>query len=302
MIYLFLLETKPFKKENIDSYLKPDQKISPQISPSPKKMIASPTKNTQFSPYKRFAKRRSVVLEPNKFDDLHKIMQNSPKNVDSPKNKGKRRKSLEGEPLILLKNMELNKDEEKKNKEINNKRIQQITNRQNKKKRYAEGDITIEPAYKQSKKQKLDNNPLGNNKFMDEDEEKIIDKESSDSENSESEENYEFDDDDEVLKYEGYLYKLVENKMRKLWFKLVHRDLYFYKDQKDQSHRGMHNLSGLFVQVEQAKIFEDKKYYAFSVVYPAKTRIYFCDDEKQFKSLISNLRKATGYTNLLDIY
>ena len=300
MIYLFLLETKPFKKENIDSYLKPDQKKSPQISPSPKKMIASPTKNTQFSPYKRFAKRRSVVLEPNKFDDLHKIMQSSPKNVDSPKNKGKRRKSLEGEPLILLNNMELNKDEEKKNKEINNKRIQQIS--QNKKKRYAEGDITIEPAYKQSKKQKLDNNPLGNNKFMDEDEEKIIDKGSSDSENSESEENYELDDDDEVLKYEGYLYKLVENKMRKLWFKLVHRDLYFYKDQKDQSHRGMHNLSGLFVQVEQSKTFEDKKYYAFSVVYPAKTRIYFCDDEKQFKSWISNLRKATGYTNLLDIY
>ena len=193
MIYLFLLETKPFKKENIDSYLKPEERKSPVKSPSPKKMIASPTKNTQFSPYKRFVKRRSVVLEPNKMDDLHKLMETSPspKNVDSPKNKGRRRKSLESEPLILLKNMDLPKEEGKKNKEIDNKRIQQITNRQNKKKKYAEGDdITIEPAYKQSKKKKMDNNPLVSNKFMDEDEEKIIDRNSTESENSESEENY----------------------------------------------------------------------------------------------------------------
>ena len=37
MIYLFLLETKPFKKENIDSYLKPEERKSPVKSPSPKK-------------------------------------------------------------------------------------------------------------------------------------------------------------------------------------------------------------------------------------------------------------------------
>ena len=217
MIYLFLLENKPFKRENIDSYLKPEERKSPTISPSPKKMIASPSKNTQFSPYKKFVKRRSVVLDKNKMDNLHKIMENSPKNIDSPKPKGKRRKSLESiEPLILLQNMEFNKDEEKKPKEIDNKRIQQITNRQNKKQKYEGGDIKIEPAYKQSKKKKiLDNNPLNNNKFMDDDEEKIIDKEYESDEDSASEENYEIDDNEEVLKYEGYLYKLVENKMRK---------------------------------------------------------------------------------------
>ena len=304
MIYLFLLENKPFKRENIDSYLKPEERKSPTISPSPKKMIASPSKNTQFSPYKKFVKRRSVVLDKNKMDNLHKIMENSPKNIDSPKAKGKRRKSLESiEPLILLQNMEFNKDEEKKPKEIDNKRIQQITNRQNKKQKYEGGDIKIEPAYKQSKKKKiLDNNPLYNNKFMDDDEEKIIDKEYESDEDSASEENYEIDDNEEVLKYEGYLYKLVENKMRKLWFKLVHRDLYFYKEQKDYSHRGMHNLSGLFIQVEQEKIYEGKTYFAFSVLYPAKTRIYYCDDEKQYKEWIEKLRKATGFTNLLDIY
>ena len=312
IIYLFLLERKPFKKENVDSYLKPEERQSPVKSPSPKKMIASPTKNTQFSPYRKFIKRKTVILQSNKMDDLHKMIE-SPKNTDSPKTKErikKRRKTLENnDKVILLKNMELKEEEKKskkeKNKEVNDKRVQQITNRQHKNdKKYAGGDITIEPAYKQSKKKKnLDNNPLANNKIMDEDEEKIVDKEPAESdEESGSEENYELDDDEEVLKYEGYLYKLVENKMRKLWFKLVHRDLYFYKDQKDLSHKGMHNLSGLFLQVEPQKIFEGKTYFSFSVIYPVKTRTYFCDDETQYKGWIENLRKATGYTNLLDIY
>ena len=305
MIYLFLLENKPFKRENINSYLKPEERNSPSLSPSPKKLIASPSKNTQFSPYRKFVKRKSVILNKDQTDDLHKMIKNSPNNLDSPtqKRQTKRRRTMEKkEPLILLKNMELNKDDGKKNKEINDKRVHEITNRQNKKKKYEDSEMAIEPAYKQSKKKKLDNNPLSRGKFMDEDEENIIDKEYESDEDNESEENYDIEEDEEVLKYEGYLYKLVENKMRKLWFKLVHRDLYFYKDKNELSHRGMHNLSGLFVQVEQNKVHDGKTYYSFSVVYPAKTRIYFCDDEKQYKEWIENLKKATGYTNLLDIY
>ena len=178
MIYLFLLENKPFKKENIDSYLKPEERKSPTISPSPKKMIASPSKNTQFSPYKRiFKKKRTVIVDNNKVD---KMMEKTLKNNDSPKQRGKlRRRSLEtAEPLILLKKMELKREEIKKNKVIDNKRVKEITNLQKNKKKYLEADINIEPAYKQSKKQKkMDNNPLANNKFMDDDEEKIIDEE-----------------------------------------------------------------------------------------------------------------------------
>ena len=61
MIYLFLLENKPFKRENINSYLKPEERNSPTISPSPKKLIASPSKNTQFSPYRKFVKRKFIL-------------------------------------------------------------------------------------------------------------------------------------------------------------------------------------------------------------------------------------------------
>ena len=294
MIYLFLLGNKPFKKENIESYIKPEERKA-HSPKSPKKMIASPSKNTHFSPYKKLGKRKSVVLDSGTIDNIHKII-DSP--LKSPNDKRfKRRKSVEKkEPLILLQNMELGNEEDKKEKEINDKRVHQIADIMNKKKKYNEGDIELKPAYKQSKKKK------SNKDKNDQDEEVMLDRSSDSGEDSESEENYEFEDDEEIIKYEGYLYKLIDKKMRKLYFKLLYKDLFFYKDKNDVSHRGMHNLSGLFVKVEEAKIFDNKKYFCFSVVYPAKTRMYYCDDEKQFKDWIDNLKKATGYTNLLDIY
>ena len=307
MIYLFLLENKPFKRENIISYMKPEErKNATNFSPSPKKMIASPSKNTQFSPYKKFTKRKSVYLET-QTDKIIQMISNSPNNIDSPtqKRQSKRRRTMERkDPVILLQNMELNKDgENKKNKEINHKRVQEIKKSQKAKKDYQEKDVPIEPAYKQSKKKRnQNNNPLSKEKLEDDKEEKMINEDYENNSDSDSDENYEYEDDEEVIKYEGYLYKLIDNKMRKLWFKLVHRDLYFFKDKKEDSHRGMHNLSGLFIQVEEAKVFEGKRYYCFGVVYPAKTRIYYCNDEKEYKGWIENLKKATGFTNLLDIY
>ena len=307
MIYLFLLENKPFKRENIISYMKPEErKNATNFSPSPKKMIASPSKNTQFSPYKKFTKRKSVYLET-QTEKIHQMISNSPKDMDSPtqKRQSRRRRTMERkDPVILLKNMELNRDEEnKKNKEINNKRVQEITKSIKARKDYQEKDVSIEPAYKQSKKKRnQNNNPLSKEKLKDDEEEKMAKDDYEDESGSDNDEDYEYEDDEEVIKYQGYLYKLIDNKMRKLWFKLVHRDLYFFKDKNEDSHRGMHNLSGLFIQVEEAKVFEGKKYYCFGVVYPAKTRIYYCTDEKEYKGWIENLKKATGYTNLLDLY
>ena len=67
-------------------------------------MIASPSKNTHFSPYKKLGKRKSVVLDSGTIDNIHKII-DSP--LKSPNDKRfKRRKSVEKkEPLILLQNM-----------------------------------------------------------------------------------------------------------------------------------------------------------------------------------------------------
>jgi calcium-dependent protein kinase len=90
--------------------------------------------------------------------------------------------------------------------------------------------------------------------------------------------------------------------MRELYFKLIHRDLYFFKNKGDSKHKGMHNLNGLFLQKEKSVNYEGTIYYSFSVVYPTKTRIYYCKDEKEYNEWVEKLKVATGYTNLLDIY
>ena len=111
------------------------------------------------------------------------------------------------------------------------------------------------------------------------------------------------DDEEEVVKHEGYLYKLIDGKkLRKLWFKLLHKDLYFFKNDKETQHKGMHNLSGVFLREDKPQIFGNQKYYVFSIIYPKKERVYYIDNESQYKIWIAKLKTATEYTNLTDIY
>ena len=42
--------------------------------------------------------------------------------------------------------------------------------------------------------------------------------------------------------------------------------------------------------------------YSFSIGFPSKYRLYYCDNEIDYNNWIAALKKATGYTNLLDIY
>jgi calcium/calmodulin-dependent protein kinase I len=102
--------------------------------------------------------------------------------------------------------------------------------------------------------------------------------------------------------YQGYIYKLINEKMVKVWFKLFYKDLFYYKKKKEKTHRGMHNLSGLFLRREATKILNDIIYYSFSIIFPNKKRVYFCDDLKEYKNWIKHLRIATNYSNILKLY
>ncbi len=64
----------------------------------------------------------------------------------------------------------------------------------------------------------------------------------------------------------------------------------------------MHNLSGCFIKEEKPQTINGVVFYPFSVVYPKKMRTYFCEKEHECKQWVLNIRKATGYTNLTDIY
>jgi hypothetical protein len=64
----------------------------------------------------------------------------------------------------------------------------------------------------------------------------------------------------------------------------------------------MHNLSGVFVKEEKSEVLNGIFYYPFSVIYPKKNRTYYCEKESDCREWVMNIRKATGYLNITDIY
>jgi hypothetical protein len=183
-------------------------------------------------------------------------------------------------------------------------------------------DIQLMPAYKQNESNNNDNNK-NNNKGSNEvsescgsifsDEKNNIyninsnsslfnfhdnsDSFSSSSSSSNS------DSEKDILTFEGNLYKMIDNKkLKRLYFKLIHKDLYFFKNEKEKSHKGMHNLSGVFIKENPTNVFNDMTFYSFSLIFPSKTRIYYTPKKADYEKWVNKLKEATGYTNLMDIY
>ena len=90
MIYLFLLENKPFTKENIKSYQSQVKKTNDAPEKEKEKakeaqLIMSPSKNSNFSPYRAFArargKRKTTVVQ--REIDLNKLLKSIFSSPDS---------------------------------------------------------------------------------------------------------------------------------------------------------------------------------------------------------------------------
>jgi hypothetical protein len=111
------------------------------------------------------------------------------------------------------------------------------------------------------------------------------------------------EEDEGEVRFEGYLYKITQSKkIKKLWFKLVHKDLYYFKNKEETAHKGMHNLSGVYVKEEQPIQYDGQNLLCFAVVYPKKNRNYYVDNQKDYTLWLKYIRKSTGYSNLTDIY
>ena len=325
MIYLFLLENKPFTNKNLEAY-ENHENNSRKDSPSKKqkKLIASPTKTANFSPYRRFHRPSSSMHINKESKGILNLMEMSPEKegekVVKPKKKNTSKISKGiiklqalGDDEKITPNVSTFKNNSKRlsEAELDFKRVEDLTNI--KKKKIRESDSPLKPAFKQSKivgKNKKNkensktnkNNENDNNiQFIDEENEEDDEKDSSSDSSFEEVEDLE-EEENNGNNYQGKLYKFVNDKLKELWFKLVYKDLYYYKNKNEKMHRGMHNLSGLFLKAEGAKEVKGKKMYCFSIAFPSKSRVYYCDNEKEYNNWITVLKKATGYTNLLDIY
>ena len=352
MILLFLYEKKPFKKNSLTSYSKKVNKDSLPLSPnvkSPKKLVASPTKNYSFSPYQVITRqrRRTVTLKQSEYlkmremldsevdikrrgsrvgtvgnNDIIKLVPTLKENKAPSKFKQSEKKPLQIQTQTQNQNQiedefyspihrknkinlkELGKD---KNLNVNISDNNKSIERKNKKRNsILFNDATLKPMFKQAKISGNENKDTSRSssilssdlleiKKTNATEELIFD-DFKDEENSEDEEK------ENSVTYEGYLIKVVDKKMRKIWFRLVDKDLFYFKHENDDLHKGMHHLSGVFIQEEEPKTFNGKKYYCFSMIYPKKNRLYYVDNEKDYKNWVEKLKLSTGYTNLTDIY
>jgi hypothetical protein len=86
------------------------------------------------------------------------------------------------------------------------------------------------------------------------------------------------------VKFEGYLYKLTINmKFKKIWFKLVENDLFYYKTATCRTHRGLQNLSGSFINKEHPLQLQGRLYFCFSIIYQNKSRFYYVETESEYE-------------------
>ena len=115
------------------------------------------------------------------------------------------------------------------------------------------------------------------------------------------------DDDKEesapLVQHEGYMYKITHSKkLKKVFFKLVGKDFYYFKNKDDNAHKGMHNLSGIYITPGKVTQMEDKMFYNFSILYPKKARTYYIENENEYNEWLEKLNLAINYKNLLDQY
>lgn len=283
-ILIFLLEKRPFNNETIK--LLESIKKSPTlgITKSPKQLIASPNLDSKFAPSTTISKSPRYQ----KGKGLGAELANSKNLLYSISGK-KSANNLAQVPSTMSYELKLpgSADDKKKHEDATN------------------GTSQKHPTRKMVKQVKnLDTKIPSEKKYVEEEEEKIgleYARVFEDPKNTEASSS----DDESTTQHktmEGFLYKLQDNTIKKIYFKLICKDLYYYKSKEDEKHKGMHNLSGVFVKEEDAINYQEKKLYCFSVLFPAKKRQYYCDNLKEYNEWLTALRKAVGYSNLGDLY
>ena len=269
LILMFLLEKKPFSRETIkiysssvDSPKKNDVSKTPRIS---QQVIASPSLNSRFLSPK--LKKKS-------------LMGGKKRNIGAAQNILQLYSGVDNKPVDINKDEKKEKEKEKKKDDKESKRPQRR--------------VRIKLDNLMDKTPEISKNAFtfGKNK-----------------QNQESLEN-EKDDDDEFnfeeekcVRYEGYVYKYsqTQKKMKKTYFRLIGKDLYYYKKKEEEKHSGMHNLSGVFIKKGEDLEFEGKKYMSITILYKNEKSYYF-DNEEDFKNWYDKLNQAIQNKSLFDKY
>jgi Ca2+-binding EF-hand superfamily protein len=114
--------------------------------------------------------------------------------------------------------------------------------------------------------------------------------------------NGEYDNDD-IITFESIVYKLTDkSNMKSYYLALKGKEIYYYKNSKEEELLGMHNLAGCFILENDEIVMDNMIYYSFSIIFTSKIRNYYSPDKNIVNDWIIMLKKAVGYQSFFDFY
>ena len=337
-ILVFLYEHRPFSPETVKNL--ENIKKSPRFSPKKKdNLIASPnldsnfavTQTLQKSPAMKNAK---LSTKPSVYKNMKFLgLLSGRNNLQPPKpeindNVGKKESTTISLSIPIVPPEPKKKEEPKEVKEDNNHMIENKEsadldeknqkkpkrkqlkyfsekNKQSEEKKHLEEENEEEEIMNFSFARPFEGRDIPKNKnnndnkeLKENDSEDEIDEEDNNNEINEEENNEK--EKEEIT--EGYLYKIQDNKMKKIYFRLICKDLYYYKSKEIKKHKGMHNLSGVYIKDEGAVTISNRKLYCFNIIFPTKERKYYLQDESEYIKWVEAIRKVVHYSNISELY
>ena len=110
------------------------------------------------------------------------------------------------------------------------------------------------------------------------------------------------EEEEKTITYEGYVYKMFKDKLKKIYLRLVGKDLYVYKNNEEKKHRGIYNLSAVFAKEGEDVIIKNTKYYTIATIYQEKKKLYYFKDIEVRNVWLEKFKLVTEKKNINDNY
>ena len=111
--------------------------------------------------------------------------------------------------------------------------------------------------------------------------------------------------EDNTQQIEGEMIrKATETKLKRYWYCLLGKELYVYKNRKEEKHKSMHSLVGVFVKDEiEEQLDSTTVLHPFKLIFPPnKARTYYLLSKEDKEMWVNAIKKVIGYSSLFDFY
>ena len=109
----------------------------------------------------------------------------------------------------------------------------------------------------------------------------------------------------DAVTHEGQMYRESgERKLKGYWYKLWNKDLYYYKKETDDEHKGLYTLSNVFIKEEEPEAYDDEgsMVYSFTLIFASKERWFYSLEKSVHDLWLEKLMAAIGYSNIVSYY